>query len=230
MSREYIPLFLDFNETTQDLTDEECGRLVRAIVDYANDRDYEDRLSGAEKIAFRFLKGLVDRNQAISEKRAKAGATRNKTEQNETNENKTGQNETNSLTKTKTKTETKTKNQNKDIQERFDRFWSAYPRHVAKPDARKEFEKLNPDEDMLQTILKAIEQQKQSDQWMKDNGQFVPHPRTWLHQKRWEDEVPTGTGKTVIAQQYGQRSYENAVDDIQAETDRMMQEFLKGAS
>lgn len=93
MSREYIPLFLDFNESTQDLTDEECGRLVRSIVDYANGKEYESRLAGAEKIAFRFIKGTIDRNQAISEVRAKAGASRKKTEQTETNENKTEQNE-----------------------------------------------------------------------------------------------------------------------------------------
>ena len=32
MAERYIPIFLDFNETTQDLTDEECGRLIRAVV------------------------------------------------------------------------------------------------------------------------------------------------------------------------------------------------------
>ena len=88
MAKEYIPLFLDFNETTQDLTDEECGRLVRAIIDYANGEDYEARLAGVERIAFRFLKGAVDRNQAISEARAKAGAGKSKTEQTETSRNK----------------------------------------------------------------------------------------------------------------------------------------------
>jgi len=99
VSREYIPLFLDFNESTQDLTDEECGRLVRSIIDYANGKEYESRLTGAEKIAFRFLKGAIDRNQAISEVRAKAGASRSKKEQNSANENKSEQTEANSINK-----------------------------------------------------------------------------------------------------------------------------------
>ena len=28
-------------------------------------------------------------------------------------------------------------------------------------------------------------------QLQKDGGQFVPHPTTWLNQRRWEDEVDT---------------------------------------
>jgi hypothetical protein len=27
-----------------------------------------------------------------------------------------------------------------------------------------------------------------SAEWTKDGGQFIPHPATWLNQKRWEDE------------------------------------------
>ena len=25
--------------------------------------------------------------------------------------------------------------------------------------------------------------------WLKDNGQFIPHAATWLNGKRWNDEV-----------------------------------------
>ena len=200
MGKEYIPLFLDFNETTQDLTDD----------------DYESLLTGGEKIAFRFLKGLVDRNAAISEKRAAAGANKNKQEQKETNDNKTEQTETNSLTKTKTKTETNTKNQNKDIQNNFDQFWLAYPKHQSKPQALKAFTKLNPDEELMQQILSAIEVQKQSDQWTKDGGQFIPLPATWLNNKRWEDDVLPSTQRKarVPAQDFPQRDYGGVQDEM----------------
>ena len=216
MGKEYIPLFLDFNETTQDLTDDECGRLIRAIVAYANDDDYESLLTGGERIAFRFLKGLVDRNAAISEKRAAAGANKNKQEQNETNDNKTEQTETKSLTKTKTKTktETNTKNQNKDIQTKFDRFWFAYPKHQSKPQALKAFMKLNPDEDLMQQILNAIEIQKQSDQWTKEGGQFIPLPATWLNNKRWEDDILPSGRKKIPAQDFSQRDYSGVQDEM----------------
>ena len=35
----------------------------------------------------------------------------------------------------------------------------------------------------------ALERERQSCEWQKDNGQFVPDARKWLRNKRWEDEV-----------------------------------------
>ena len=227
VGKEYIPIFLDFNETTQDLTDEECGRLIRAIVDYANDNDYEKRLTGSEMIAFRFLKGLVDRNAAISEKRAQARSEKNKTEQNGTNDNKAEQNGTNYATKTKTETNTNTKNKNKDIEERFDRFWFVYPRHEGKQTAQKAFNALNPSEELLLTMIEAVERQKRSDQWSKDGGQFIPHPTTWLRGKRWEDEPPIPQSKVVPAQNYDQRDYSG---ETEAAIERMMAGRLNGTA
>jgi hypothetical protein len=71
-------------------------------------------------------------------------------------------------------------------EEAFEKFWSAYPRKEGKQKAKAAFEKVNIPLDVL---LNAIEQQKESAQWSKDNGQFIPHPTTWLNGKRWEDEV-----------------------------------------
>lgn len=69
----------------------------------------------------------------------------------------------------------------------FDRFWNAYPKKVGKEAARKAMAKVKAP---IETILTAIEQQKRSEQWAKDNGQFIPNPATWLNQGRWEDELP----------------------------------------
>jgi DNA replication protein DnaD len=72
----------------------------------------------------------------------------------------------------------------------FDAFWEVYPRKVAKAKARKSWDKLSPDDELLGQIISALEQQKQSRDWIKDNGQFIPYPTTWLNQRRWEDELP----------------------------------------
>lgn len=77
--------------------------------------------------------------------------------------------------------------------ERFRAFWSEYPKKTGKGAAEKAFQKIKPSEDLLQSMLKAIENQKQSDQWRRDNGQFIPLPATWLNQKRWEDETEINT-------------------------------------
>ena len=69
----------------------------------------------------------------------------------------------------------------------FDLFWTAYPKKVGKEAARKAMAKVKAP---IETILTAIERQKRSEQWTKDNGQFIPNPATWLNQGRWEDELP----------------------------------------
>lgn len=75
---------------------------------------------------------------------------------------------------------------------RFQEFWKAYPKKVGKGAAEKAFKKYKPDDALLNTMLKAIEIQLQSEQWKKDSGQYIPNPATWLNQKRWEDEPNTG--------------------------------------
>ena len=64
----------------------------------------------------------------------------------------------------------------------------AYPRKVGKSAAEQSFKKRKPNDALLRTILVAIENQKASEQWQKDNGKYIPNPATWLNQKRWEDE------------------------------------------
>lgn len=75
-------------------------------------------------------------------------------------------------------------------QDDFDAFWKAYPRKQGKGAARKAWLKAKPN---LATVLAAIASQRKSDQWVRDGGQFIPQPATWLNQERWEDqptEVP----------------------------------------
>ena len=74
--------------------------------------------------------------------------------------------------------------------EAFEKFWESYPRKTAKQAARKAFDKLHVDEVLLNAMLDALDWQKQTPNWKKDNGQFVPYPSTWLNNHRWEDEKP----------------------------------------
>ena len=71
----------------------------------------------------------------------------------------------------------------------FDLFWKAYPKKKAKGDAEKAWKSVKADKH-IDAILLAVEQQKQSPEWLKDGGQFIPHPATWLRGKRWEDSEP----------------------------------------
>ena len=79
------------------------------------------------------------------------------------------------------------KDSKKDICAAFDQFWSAYPKKINKQGALKAFEKVDVP---VETLLAALENHKRSAQWVKDGGQFIPHPTTWLNQRRWEAELP----------------------------------------
>lgn len=71
----------------------------------------------------------------------------------------------------------------------FAAFWSAYPLKKAKATAEKAWQKLKPSADLQAAILSAIAAHKLSADWQRDAGKYIPHPTTWLNQRRWEDEV-----------------------------------------
>lgn len=75
------------------------------------------------------------------------------------------------------------------VEDRFELFWKAYPRKVGKDAARTVWLRLKPSDEMTTTMIAAVNEQAKSAQWVKDGGQFIPHPRTWLHQGRWQDEA-----------------------------------------
>ena len=72
----------------------------------------------------------------------------------------------------------------------FAQFWELYPKKRGKKDAEKAWRKLNPDDALLKTILDAVAFWKQTKEWTKDNGTYVPLPATWLRGERWTDERP----------------------------------------
>lgn len=163
------------------------------------------------------LGGRAKRAQANESKSKQTEASESKPKQTEASESKLSsesESESESESKADKEREKERERARQETQERFDRFWRAYPRHTAKQNALKAFSKINPDEDMLAQMLAALERQKQSDQWTRDGGAFVPHPATWLNQERWTDELPKAVPrKTVIAQQYDQRDYSQEPQD-----------------
>lgn len=90
------------------------------------------------------------------------------------------------------KSESKSESKRARTREDFDLFWNAYPKKKSKADAEKAFKKLNPDKQLLDTMLDALEEQKRSQDWKRDNGQFIPYPATWLNGRRWEDDAGGG--------------------------------------
>ena len=73
--------------------------------------------------------------------------------------------------------------------EGFDLFWKEYPKKRGKGPAERAWLKIAPNNGLYETIISAITKQKAWPDWVKDQGQFIPYPASWLNQKRWEDEI-----------------------------------------
>lgn len=79
-------------------------------------------------------------------------------------------------------------------QERLVVFWNAYPKKRGKGHVEKWFKQHQPSIDLLNAIIAKVSILSRSPEWLKDSGQFIPYPSTFLNAKGWEDEIATHGG------------------------------------
>ena len=68
--------------------------------------------------------------------------------------------------------------------ERFEAFWSYYPRHEDRVSAVREWDRLKPEDALIDTIARALKRQVQNKDWA------VPYACRYLRNQRWLDELP----------------------------------------
>ena len=69
----------------------------------------------------------------------------------------------------------------------FSCFWEVYPKKVKKKDAFKAFKAIKNIEKILPDIINDVEIKKQTHNWKKQNGQYIPYPASYLREERWND-------------------------------------------
>jgi hypothetical protein len=69
----------------------------------------------------------------------------------------------------------------------FDTFWAAYPKKVAKADARKAWAQTKDIRPELTNLLTAINANCKTESWMKDGGKYIPYAASYLRGERWDD-------------------------------------------
>lgn len=89
----------------------------------------------------------------------------------------------------------------------FEEFWKSYPRKVGKGKAEERWKKLRPSKALIREIQAAVAAQSVPGAQLdlasrtSNSGEcFVPHPATWLGQKRWTDPPEILKGQETDAQ------------------------------
>ena len=88
-----------------------------------------------------------------------------------------------------TVTAKKTAENDPSAEERFNAFWQSYPRKTAKQRALAVWMRKKCWNGEFDAILTGLTAHKESDQWQRDDGRYIPHPATFLEQERWRDEI-----------------------------------------
>ncbi len=143
--------------------------------------------------------------------------------------------------KTRTKTSSSRKRDGVPIpktvnDQRFELFWlTEWPktRRKNKPKAKAEWDRLQVDEALYAQMVAAVRVQRESADWLKSDGAYIPHLERWLKHRRFEDDlagykppVPTSAALTrdeavrsaneaVFQSRHGRSSAE-VLDDLRA--------------
>ena len=92
--------------------------------------------------------------------------------------------------------------------ERFAGLWDYYPRKGRKNKQRAihAWDKLKPDDALIDTMARALTKLKATEEWQRNIG--IPHVATWLNGERWHDadeldghDGPDGGGEAVYGWQ-----------------------------
>lgn len=69
----------------------------------------------------------------------------------------------------------------------FERFYEVYPKKVDRATAERAWAKIEPDEEMTEKIVQAVEASKKYDSRFRER-QYIPNPASWLNAKGYLNE------------------------------------------
>lgn len=202
-------LYKDFKSTIDILTDEQAGKLIKAVFSYVNGRIEPDFNDGMLIVAFNILKTQLERDlqkyktivKRNQENGAKGGRPKNNPEETTKPKKPSGINKTqNNPSKPKKADSDSVSDSDNDSdkiyikplskwEELFDKFWLEYPKKVNKGNAKKWFKSHKPDELLVNSMIEKVLEYIEKDVWNKENYQYIPHASSWLNAEGWTNEV-----------------------------------------
>ena len=247
MKLPYFPLYAgDFSLGTEELTNAETGAYIRLLIHQWKNKSLPKVLTGklvcyldewpALEQYFPLCSDGRRRNPRLEEERQKITDRREKQRLGGIKSAESRKQPTKLLTKQLPKSppniaESYSESQSeedskkkKDYSEEFELFWKVYPKKIGKRKAEEAWKKLKPP---LQICIQQLEAMKKSEDWLKDSGQFIPHPTTWLNGGRWDDEKPKEDTRQVGKLPTYKTDDKPLTAKEQAETDIARKQALK---
>lgn len=71
----------------------------------------------------------------------------------------------------------------------FEDFEAAYPKKVGAAAAARRWQRINPSQDLVRTMLAAIAVQAKTQRWLREEGRAIPDPAKWLRNQGWLDDL-----------------------------------------
>lgn len=72
----------------------------------------------------------------------------------------------------------------------FKQFWEVYPKKNNRAKVKSWWILNQPNPELFEKIMSALNAWKATEQWTKDDGKYVLNPLAWLEGQRWEDDLP----------------------------------------
>ena len=201
MAKEYVPIFFDWTEVTEELNAQEKGRLIDAIVLYAQGGDWQEQIKGNERYLFPAFKRQIDRANDISETKAANGSKGGK--QTEANRSKVKQTEANVSKRKQTQAKPSEEEEyNKEKEEE---------NHKEK-NKKESCRFLPPPVDEVKAYCRErgnrVDAEQFVDFYSSKGWRVGSQPmKDWKAAVRTWEKRDSGAGKTVSAQAYDQREY-----------------------
>lgn len=182
----------DYYELAKAIPKRHRGEFLEAIAAYALD-GIEIPLEGLAHTLFEnAVKKRLDNANVVKERVEKHRSSQEKTVTDNVTDSVTVTHSETPMRREKREERIKKEKEEKKSPQTFPsdflKFWQAYPKKIGKKAAYKAWKAASP-RPPTSDILTAIDRAKRSEQWQKDDGQYIPNPATWLNQGRWDDEV-----------------------------------------
>ena len=228
--RKYLRFFYDWEEPFADLSGEAVKELLLAMLKYDREGGDPPELNDREaKINGRYIFAQIARSHEMGERARKGAASKYvnvKAEQQQSYSSAQTEQQQSYSTSSRERQKTidnkqktidnisspynppskgEKSTQKEKTEEMFAEFYAEYPKKQDKERARKAFSKLNPSPELFRTIIAALQTQKLSEDWRKDQGRYIPLPASWLNGARWEDEArePSEEKKPIEKERQG---------------------------